>query len=469
MIIIGSQVLQDKALLDCYPQWVGNRQFLLCTPEERRRTNTEKYCTAKTIIVELPKGVTKGEQEKEAPPRVEYEKTCKKCKGASSTVVFELASNDYLRFLVGCPEVGYVAFVRDFSGHPMDEVVVMDEWWGKCTGEGARCVRNEKPRMNLRGQGQESNFPPLLRVGFIGSGSYFFSLFFLFHPFFDLNCPLSLVCGIGFSPDGKFLAVVTRLFSGSNPRLGVAPNNTDPTTYKRIVPPSQIEQTASLRLKLLLSRYSSSAAPLFEQKVFEILDTLREHWLAELNKSNPDSETNALRVETTLQSWLISQYLSFSAQPEPPLKHYPTIFLIDLSRMHPVAYLDGLLDAELAIFENQCLFWPSFSPDSRYLLIGSGDASVCVYDLNAFHPSTPPNITSLQNLRSLYPLPLHLPSPSFLTEEEGVRRGPKREIPISRLKGHTQSVSVAAVHPTQGVVLSVSDDRSLCIWQAFEK
>ena len=114
----------------------------------------------------------KGEKEKEKknPPRVEYEKTCKKCKGASSTVVFELASNDYLRFLVGSSssEVGYVAFVRDFSGHPMDEVVVMDEWWGSCS-EG-RCIRSEKPRMNLKRQGPESNFPPLLRIGFNGSG-----------------------------------------------------------------------------------------------------------------------------------------------------------------------------------------------------------------------------------------------------------------------------------------------------------
>ena len=157
---IGSQVLQDKALLDTYPQWTGSNQFLLCSPEERHHLSTEKYCTAKKIVVENPKGG-------EGVPRVEYEKTCQKCKGAASTIAFDLDSSDYLRFLNVSHSGDFVSFVRDFAGQAMDEVVVLDRWWAKCK-EGEKCVRNEKPRLNLKGQ--ESSFPPLLRTGFVGNG-----------------------------------------------------------------------------------------------------------------------------------------------------------------------------------------------------------------------------------------------------------------------------------------------------------
>jgi len=435
----GTQVLRDKALLDTYPQWAGSNQFLLCSPEERRRSNTEKFCIAKKIVVEKPKG---GEG---APPRVEYEKTCQKCKGSSTTVVFDLDSSDYLRFLNVSPSGDLVSFVRDFAGQAMDEVVVLDRWWGRCK-EGEKCVRNDKPRVNLRGQ--DSSFPPLLRTGFVGN-----------------------ISGISLSPNDRWLAVVIRLFSGVHPQRGIAQAGSDPTTYQRIAPPSEIEKTAALRVKLLLSNYSTKSAPQFEKKVDEIIDSLRKHWLScELLTTTAHTNTSNKEqlVESALQNWLISQYLSWTARPQPPLKHTPIIYLIDLTIMRPVAYLEGMLDSELAIFENQCLFWPSFSPDGRFLLTGSGDAMVCIYDISNLRDSSPspPNLTCLSDLRKA-PLPFHLPTLSSYPEEEE-RNELKGETPIARLKGHTLSVSVAAVHPTRGVILSVSDDRSLCIWQGFE-
>ncbi len=283
------------------------------------------------------------------------------------------------------------------------------------------------------------------------------------------------MCGSAVSPDDRWLAVSVRLFLGIESAFAFFDRNA-PQTKERLQ--SESETRLAFHLRILLTK-TSHFTPSFAEKLSRILRELTEELKKGSESGNPPSERDLNR---SVQQWLLLQYRDWlSHQTSIPLNPNIHVFLIDLHSLRPAACFLGPKDIDSMALENQFLIWPSFSPDSRYLYVGSGNGSACVFDCQPLAETRQsfeiPDQISFATLMSTES-PLHFnptPSPSFSSfrfpmfpsvSPPSLDRKDKLPtlLPCSILKGHNALVNMVSHHPRSCFSVSVSDDRSICLW-----
>ena len=161
----------------------------------------------------------------------------------------------------------------------------------------------------------------------------------------------------------------------------------------------------------------------------------------------------------------------------PPFQISTNIYLIDLHTLLPVAFCVGAVDLDPIVIENHCLIWPSFSPDSRFVLVGSGDGSLLIFNLDQvenYRGLDQPlqSLVTLQEIfsdssspfQSLLPPPFFSLSPRRVQQKKERRKRILRLAPSAILKGHTSLVNSVAIDPQFRFLVTVSDDFNVCVW-----